>query len=139
VSGKAWLHAAPARETRDTRQRQVIIETLRGLRTHPNADEVYRLVKRRLPRISLATVYRNLERLSEEGVIQKVYCAGQRRFDGDPAAHCHVRCECCGRIDDIECQVPVHLRKPFRHRTGYRITGHHFEFLGLCPRCQGKR
>ncbi|MGE5577510.1 MAG: Fur family transcriptional regulator, partial [Syntrophothermus sp.] len=52
-----------------TRQRQIILEELKNVTTHPTADEVYEMVRRRLPRISLGTVYRNLELLAEEGII----------------------------------------------------------------------
>jgi Fur family ferric uptake transcriptional regulator len=55
-----------------TRQRRVILEELRKVNTHPSADEIYEIVRKRLPRISLGTVYRNLEILSESGDIQKL-------------------------------------------------------------------
>ena len=55
-----------------TRQRQIILEELRKVVTHPSADEVYEMVRKRLPRISLGTIYRNLEILSENGDIQKL-------------------------------------------------------------------
>ena len=55
---------------RITKQRQVILEELRKLNTHPSADEIYKVVRRRLPRISLGTVYRNLEVLVQMGEIQ---------------------------------------------------------------------
>ena len=67
-----------------TRQRPVILEELKNLTTHPTADELYSMVRRRLPRISLGTVYRNLEILSEMGLAQKLESAGaQRRYGGD--------------------------------------------------------
>ena len=59
-----------------TRQRRVILEALRGTTSHPTADEVYEMVRRRLPRISLGTVYRNLEILSGEGLVAKLEMAG---------------------------------------------------------------
>jgi Fur family ferric uptake transcriptional regulator len=66
-----------------TRQRKVILEELRNVDTHPSADEIYEMVRKRLPHISLGTVYRNLEILSETGAIQKLElgCA-QKKFDG---------------------------------------------------------
>ena len=68
---------------RMTRQRRVILEELRKVKTHPSADEIYEIVRKRLPRISLGTVYRNLEILSESGDIQKLEpgCS-LKRFDG---------------------------------------------------------
>ena len=69
---------------RKTKQREVIVEELTRLRTHPSADELYAIVKKRLPRISLGTVYRNLDLLSREGVVHRLEVGGsQMRFDGD--------------------------------------------------------
>ncbi len=69
---------------RMTNQRRVILEELKKLRSHPTAEDLHQLVRRRLPKISMATVYRNLEILCSEGLAQKMDVAGpQRRFDGD--------------------------------------------------------
>jgi len=66
-----------------TKQRRVIVEELKKLKTHPTATLIYELVRKRLPRISLGTVYRNLDLLAEAGIIQKLETAGtQKRFDG---------------------------------------------------------
>ncbi len=65
-----------------TRQRQVVLEAVRATDAHPTGDEVYRLARRKLPHISLGTVYRNLELLSEAGLIRKLELGGAaRRFD----------------------------------------------------------
>ena len=70
-------------KSRMTHQRRIILEELRNTRSHPTADEVYEIVRKRIPKISLGTVYRNLELLSESGVIQKLEIGGtQKRFDG---------------------------------------------------------
>ena len=65
-----------AQQLRMTQQRQVILEELRLCRSHPTADELYSRVRRRLPRISLGTVYRNLETLAERGLIRKMEVGG---------------------------------------------------------------
>ena len=68
---------------RMTRQRKVILEIMKNVTSHPTADQVHQMVRKTLPHVSLATVYRNLEILSEHGMIQKLELAGaQRRFDG---------------------------------------------------------
>jgi len=85
-----------------TNQRQVLMEELRKVSTHPTADELYDLVRERLPRTGLGTVYRNLELLSECGIITKLETGGkQKRFDGNTSPHYHIRCNTCGRVDDI--------------------------------------
>lgn len=66
-------------EVRMTKQRRVILDTLRSTETHPTADEVYRLVQKQIPRISLGTVYRNLDLLARCGSIRKLDIMGGRR------------------------------------------------------------
>lgn len=89
-------------QTRMTRQRAVILEELRKTKSHPTADELYSIVRERLPRISLGTVYRNLDFLADSGEIRRLEAAGStKRFDGDISWHQHVRCLRCGRIGDV--------------------------------------
>lgn len=121
---------------RMTRQRQVILEELRKVNTHPSADEVYEMVRKRLPRISLGTVYRNLEILSASGDIQKLEpgCA-LKRFDGNPSEHSHIRCIRCDRIDDAPLASKIEIDSADLMPTDYEIIGHRLEFIGVCPNC----
>jgi Fur family ferric uptake transcriptional regulator len=124
---------------RMTPQRKVILEELRKLRTHPSADEIYAIVRRRLPRISLGTVYRNLEILSELGQVQKLETGGSlKRFDGNPENHYHIRCTCCGKLVDAPVEVMQHIEEQIDGATEYTVFGHRLEFLGLCPECREK-
>lgn len=123
-----------------TKQRQIILEELQKVRSHPSADEVYRLVRRRLPRISLATVYRNLEVLAEAGMITKLALAGsQKRFDGTVENHYHIRCLTCGRVDDVDLELLSLGEEAADFLDGYQCVGHRLEFFGICPRCQEER
>ena len=119
-----------------TRQRQVILEQLKALKSHPTADELYELVRHRLPHISLGTVYRNLEVLAEGGAIRKLRlgCA-QARFDGDPSTHYHVRCVECGQVDDLPLKPLRGIEQACHSIPGYDMLGYRLEFMGLCPRC----
>jgi Fur family ferric uptake transcriptional regulator len=119
-----------------TRQRRVILEELRNVKTHPSADEIYEIVRKRLPRISLGTVYRNLEILSESGDIQKLEpgCS-LKRFDGNPTAHCHIRCVRCDRIADAPMVPDLEIDLERVNSTDFEIIGHRLEFLGVCPTC----
>ncbi|MGA2619262.1 MAG: transcriptional repressor [Thermoguttaceae bacterium] len=140
---------------RNTRQRRIILEELRGVKSHPTAVEIFERVRRRLPKISLGTVYRNLDLLTRLGMIQKLeWSAGEARFDGAVAAHDHLRCLGCGRVDDAG-RVSVDLSSvqpkgtvPFssdenrdrpRDFGGYEVRGYRLELLGLCPRCRQQR
>jgi len=132
---------------RETRQRKVILEELAKVTSHPSAEDVYEMVRRRLPRISLGTVYRNLEVLLETGKIQRLVSgASQMRFDGNAQPHCHVRCQRCGRIDDanldeLEAQLAClkEMGSVLARKTGFEIVGQSIEFVGICPRCKKKR
>lgn len=124
------------RQHRMTRQRRVILEEIKKVDTHPTADDIYRVVRGRLPRISLGTVYRNLEILSDEGDIQKLESAGtQRRYDGNPASHTHIRCLQCGRVFDLhEVAAPI-IEEVASQVVDFQITGCKLEFTGICPEC----
>jgi Fur family ferric uptake transcriptional regulator len=123
--------------SRLSRQRETILAELRKVKTHPTADEVYEMVRKILPRISLGTVYRNLDFLSGRGVVLRLGGAGtQKRFDGNPAAHPHLRCSACGRVDDLEW--PVGLPElPVEQSMGYVNLRCDVEFVGVCPICAG--
>ena len=121
---------------RRTRQRKVILEELCKVDTHPSADEVYAMVRKRLPRISLGTVYRNLEILAESGDIQKLEpgCT-LKRFDGKTENHYHLRCVRCDRVVDAPVDFEVTIRQDLKNTTDFKIIGHKLELIGICPAC----
>lgn len=130
---------APRKSQRNTRQRQVVLEELRKLTSHPTAATMYEITRRRLPKISLGTVYRNLEVLAENRVIQKLAIGGgEARFDGDTTQHYHVRCVRCGRMDDVPDLPPDFVKNEIKSLGGYEILGFHLEFIGVCPECRGR-
>ena len=124
-------------DMRMTRQRQVIIEELRKMHTHPTADELFRRVQQRIPNISLATVYRNLKLLVQAEVITEIQSTGSyRRYDGNVGNHYHLLCIHCGRVDDANVPPDRNLQKAVNRTTGYEILAHRVEFMGLCPACR---
>jgi len=124
------------KDMRLTTQRQVILEELRKVTTHPTAEEVYAMAKARLPRISLGTVYRNLDILADLGLVRILEMASQhKRFDADMRPHHHIRCQICGQVDDIWTPLPLKLDAQSLD-TPYRITGYELELTGICPSCQ---
>ncbi|HHB76359.1 MAG TPA: transcriptional repressor [Desulfobulbus sp.] len=128
---------APTPMIRLTTQRQIILEELSKVKTHPTAGEVYDMVRKRLPRIGLGTVYRNLELMAENGMIVKLEVGGtQKRFDATTDAHYHIRCSCCGRVDDIDVPVIDSLVDAAADNSSYQILGHHIEFTGICSKCR---
>jgi Fur family ferric uptake transcriptional regulator len=122
---------------RMTRQRRLILEAVSKVGSHPTADEVYARVKRRLPHISLGTVYRNLDTLAERGMIGKLELGGsQKRYDGSTDGHHHIRCLECGLVVDASAGGLVKLEANPDEPSGYAITGFRLELLGYCPRCR---
>ena len=125
------------RTLRMTHQREIVLQELKRCQTHPTADELYERIKKKLPRISLATVYRNLEILAEAGLVGKLEVSGrQKRFDWDSNDHTHVYCVGCHRVDNIFSPGFACPRVEPEQDNGYRITGCRVEFFGLCPACQ---
>ena len=119
-----------------TTQRQVILEELGKVKTHPTANEVYDMVRRRLPRIGLGTVYRNLELMADNGIILKVEVGGtQKRFDATVTPHYHIRCSSCGKVNDIDIAIQEQINEAAENASNYKILGHHIEFSGICREC----
>lgn len=126
-------------QTRMTKQRAIILEALRSVTSHPTADEIYTMVRRKLPRISLGTVYRNLDLLANTGEIIRLDRAGaQKHFDGNTMPHMHVRCKVCGRIGDtdgcVQIPSPGSVSAP-----GFVIEQTEVEFIGTCAECAKKQ
>lgn len=128
------------KKSRMTHQRKVILEEFQKLTSHPTADEVYAKVRRRLPKISLGTVYRNLEVLASSGLIRKVDPGhAQMRFEAKTEDHYHVTCIRCGAIEDAPIGPTddslADLENALGNLTKHGIFGHRLEFLGLCRAC----
>lgn len=120
----------------NTNQRRVIMEELRRLKSHPTAEELYCKVKKRIPLISLATVYRNLDVLSEAGEVLRLEIAGkQKRFDGDTSLHYHLRCKECGAVEDIMPGDIGPIQEALDHLISGRICNARLEFDGYCQDC----
>ena len=131
--------AAPAR--RDTRQRALVYSIVAGTDAHPTAEWVYERARERMPRISLGTVYRNLQVLAREGKIRAIDAWGKTtRYDADLSTHYHFVCVDCGAIRDVP-KPPggdARLERLFSI-PGFTVTGHRLEFQGRCAHCPPPR
>ena len=126
-------------QLRMTNQREIILRELRKSKRHLSADELYDIVKKVMPRISLATVYRNLEILSEVGLIGKLEISGrQKRFDFDVSDHDHIYCVVCHKVDNLDIERKNVDSEQLGASAGYTITGYRVEIIGICPECQKK-
>jgi Fe2+ or Zn2+ uptake regulation protein len=122
---------------RHTAQRGAIYRYLRGVTTHPTADEIFTQVREVLPDISLATVYKALEAFVEAGLARKlVLGGGPARYDGRTDDHDHVRCLRCGLVRDVVGSHDSELIGGFRSDDGFEILDYRLEFIGYCPACR---
>ncbi|MBI4288460.1 MAG: transcriptional repressor [Chloroflexi bacterium] len=125
---------------RYSKQREVILDVLRATTSHPTAEGVYEDARRRLPRLSLGTVYRNLRFLAEKGEIQELDLdSDSHRYDGNAQNHGHFVCHGCGRVLDVDFPEPDELNRRMARSTGLLVSSHKLAFYGLCLDCQAKK
>ncbi|NCB32589.1 MAG: transcriptional repressor [Erysipelotrichia bacterium] len=124
---------------RCTRQKQIILRVISGDGVHMTADEVYAAVRKEDPEIGLATVYRNLNLMCEEGRIQKVSDNGVSFYDGNPAPHDHFVCRICGTIMDAPTTYDRALDAAVEEAGGVIVDRHSIIFSGICSECMEKQ
>ena len=127
------------RNRRNTIQRSLVYEAVHRLQSHATAEEIYDEVVKRHPAISRGTVYRNLNRLAEEGEIRRMEIpGGPDRYDHRCHGHYHARCLHCGGVFDVEMAYLQDLEQAVTDAHGFAISGHDIIFTGICPDCQAK-
>jgi Fur family peroxide stress response transcriptional regulator len=118
-----------------TPQRLSILEHLDGNTSHPSADDIYRVVAKKNPSMSFATVYNTLNTLVQAGAVRELTIDPDRkRYDPDISAHHHLICLECKKVADIPGDIPVDI--PRGVARDYAILGSHIEFYGLCATCK---
>ena len=124
---------------KNTIQKTAILNALMSL-DHPTADEVYECVHSEFPSISKATVYRILNRISEEGEILHLQIpGGADRFDTTLCAHHHLKCNKCGKVCDVDVPELDGIEKRIKEENGFSIGGYRLVFSGLCSDCIFKK
>ncbi len=126
---------------RSTPQRRAVLDVLQASSDHPTAAEVFERVRRIVPGIGAATVYRTLALLVESGQARELSLGdgSSARFDGNVAHHDHVVCDTCGHAVDIAAGLPAQTLTGLAEQTGFTITGYDLQFRGRCPRCRDRR
>ena len=120
-----------------TRQRAAVFHFVSQAKHHPTAEEVYLAVKQELPRISLATVYKNLEALVACGAVSKwTYGDSAARYDIRTDHHYHTRCLLCGRLWDLDATQGAELLRQIKPQAGFAVQDYRLELLGHCRDCR---
>lgn len=123
------------KKQRNSRQRQLIFDTVMEHCDHPTADDIYLEVRAKDEKISRGTVYRNLGLLSEDGQITNVKVPAADRYDSRADRHYHLFCTGCGRVFDSPLSYHEEYDVLVAQDTGFQISRHRMIFEGLCPDC----
>jgi Fe2+ or Zn2+ uptake regulation protein len=123
-----------------TRQREVVLQVIRGSREHMTASEVFANAKVLLPSISFATVYNSLRFLKDARYIAEIsFGNGASRFDRITSRHDHAICTKCGTLADIEMEHPQELIKLAAEYSKFKPESLEFTLRGICPDCMEEK
>ena len=130
---------------RKTIQKQIILDAIRSVDTHPSVEELYSEIHKKHPSISKATIYRNVRQLAEKGIILHIAVANDvSRYDGCTDFHQHFICNICGKVFDINIdQYQDHnnnndyerLGTAIQNKYGYKVDRCMISFVGVCLGC----
>ncbi len=124
------------RVERNTVQKSTILEVAHSL-NHPTAEEIYLAVREKCPKVSRATVYRNVRTLSEKGILLRLPMTdAPDHYDITLTPHYHVLCTECGSLRDVDVKYRAELDKVVA--PDFQITGHEIIFKGVCASCLKK-
>lgn len=123
-------------QRRYSHQREIILECLRSQKSHPTAEMIYQMLKPEHPKLSLGTVYRNLNQLADWGEITRMPFHIER-YDADTSPHAHFCCDSCGQVFDLPMPEGEDMA-PFCAHYGFAMQRETRLFFGLCSDCTGK-
>ena len=123
-----------------SKQRDLIIDILKKSYSHPTADEIFEDARKIQPHISLGTIYRNLDTLEKNGIIEKISNpAGKDRFDLKKSKHSHAICKCCGKVFDFTPNFDmISLKSEILKQTKLETTNDEIRVIGICENCRNK-
>jgi len=122
-------------QARNTKQLRIIWEAVKDDKSHPTADQIYDRVRKKLPTISLGTVYRNLQKLVSDNKLQVLMRGRSQHFDPLVEHHQHFICEACDRVYDVLIDHQREIRPAKLPHEGFRVTSHQLAFYGTCKHC----
>ena len=126
---------------RITSQRELILEIIRQGKGHLDADEIYRRAREKKPRLSLSTVYRNLQTLKKLGLVEELHFdESHHHYEiKPPIEHHHLVCLGCGQVIEFKYPLARLVRKKVTEAKDFEITGDEVRMTGYCPACRKNR
>ncbi len=125
------------RVIKHSKQRDALLMLLKKVKNHPTADWLYQELRKEFPNMSLATVYRNLNLLVEQGDAVRLECNDtSERYDGNTDKHYHFICNECSAIIDITLPEQYSLNELVKEKDALSIEDHSLFFYGLCQNCR---
>ncbi|MBI4478599.1 MAG: transcriptional repressor [Acidobacteria bacterium] len=129
--------ASSARRT--SIQRQLVHQIIEAAHDHPTAQTVFERARKKMPSISLGTVYRNLQLLVGQGILLERKIGNRpARYEAQRRRHYHISCVQCGALEDLAVPYQEVLDRRVQRMVRYELREHRMEFYGVCPRCQSK-
>lgn len=118
-----------------TKQRELILDIVNSSHIHPTAEQIYMFAKEKMPKIVMATVYNNINALTEMGMIRRVTVHGEPdRYDNARTQHEHLKCDRCGRLTDIYLGNTL---AELENKTGIKLTSYELNMHYICGDCRG--
>ena len=122
---------------RASKQREIVLQALSDNVIHPTAEDLCKIIKKTYSSVGSATVYRNLNILTKDGIIKKINgLETSAHFDHQTHNHYHFICDKCKKIFDISENVAPNINKLAEDETGFQILGHNINFYGICSNCK---
>lgn len=121
-----------------TKQKKIVLDEVLSRCDHPTAEQIYLSIHEKFPNISKSTVYRNLDVLSQEGLLNRIVHKEGDRFDLTLNNHYHVYCKICHKLVDTRIPYNKDFDKKVAAETSFLIDKHSLVFEGICPECQEK-
>jgi Fur family ferric uptake transcriptional regulator len=128
-------------ELRATGQRALILEIIRHGQGHLDADEIYRRARQKLPHLNLSTVYRNLHRFKELGLVEERHFGeSHHRYEVKPSVeHHHLVCLGCGLVIEFGFPLRRYLKRNVSEAKDFEIVDTEVRITGYCSKCRQSR
>jgi len=141
ASEEEALEVLRARGKRITAQRSLLLEVIRESHGHLDADEIYQRMRSKDPRISLSTVYRNLNLLKELGLVSELHLDQEHHHYElrEETDHYHLICSSCERVFEFESPLATQMTTEVEEKQGFLTERTHIDLVGLCSECRAKR